>query len=90
MLHPLALKLATLAGVAIGWAFTDRSERQRLSGTVNIFVAGCERLLTALERGDLLTDEETRAIEFYCKEVLQKVNQQQTIPAPKQEHNLDP
>ena len=85
MLYPLALKLATLAGVAIGLAFTDRSERQRLTGTVDIFAIGCERLLSALERGDLLTDEETHVIELYCKKVLEKVKQQQTIPVPKQQ-----
>jgi hypothetical protein len=84
MLNPLAVKLATLAGLAFGWVFTDRTERQRLSGTVHTFSIGCEHLLAALARGELLTQEESDLIEFYCKDVVQKVKQQQSLPAPKQ------
>jgi hypothetical protein len=73
----LALKVATLAGLAVGWVFTDRPESQRLSGSVHAFSIGCERLLSVLAQRERLTQDETELIEYYCDEVHTAVSQQQ-------------
>ena len=45
----------------------------QLSKDVHTFTSACERLLAAGAIYRPLTNEEVRLIEYYCKELLQKV-----------------
>jgi hypothetical protein len=45
----------------------------QLSKDVNAFTSACERLLAAGAIYRPLTPDEARLIEFYCKELLQKI-----------------
>ena len=61
----------------------------QMASEVKNYLGACERLISHLTLNRQLSEDEARMIEFYCKDVLQKVKQQQTIPAPQQQPNLD-
>jgi hypothetical protein len=42
---------------------------------LNIFSSGCERLLFSIKTNRPLTEEEVRMVEFYCKEILEVIQQ---------------
>jgi len=44
----------------------------QLSSDLQKFFSGCEHILSAIATGRPLTDDETRMIEYYCNEVLNK------------------
>ena len=45
----------------------------QLSSDLQKFFSGCEHILAAIVTGRPLTNDETRMIEYYCNEVLNKL-----------------
>jgi hypothetical protein len=54
----------------------------RLEKEVHLFVSACERLLAIAALQRPLNEDEQRLVEYYCKELLEKLVKHQTWRTP--------